>query len=165
MNGQHHYAVNVTWTGNRGQGTSGYKEYDRSHTISITNKPDILGSSDTAFQGDATRHNPEDMLVTSISTCHMLWYLHLCADAGIIVTGYTDQATGTLQESPVNGGQFTEVTLHPVATITDSSKTEQAIALHKKAHEKCFIANSVNFPVHIDAACNTAQGVLSPQQR
>src|SRR4051812_13278000 len=100
MNKQHHYPVTVKWTGNRGQGTSDYRGYDRSHTISIKNKVDISGSSDTPFHGDATRHNPEDMLVASLSTCHMLWYLHLCADTGVIVTDYTDHATGTLQESP-----------------------------------------------------------------
>lgn len=153
MNKEHHYAVNVTWTGNRGSGTSGYTGYDRNHTISIKNKPDILGSADAPFRGDTTRHNPEDMLLTALSTCHMLWYLHLCADAGIIVTGYTDHATGTMLQLPTGGGHFAEVTLHPLVTITDASKTEQAIALHEKAHEKCFIANSVNFPVKCEAAC------------
>ena len=155
MDKQHHYSVNVTWTGNRGQGTTGYADYDRNHIISIKNKPDILGSADAPFRGDITRHNPEDMLVTSLATCHMLWYLHLCADAGIIVTGYTDHAIGTMLQLPTGGGHFTEVTLHPLVTITDGSKTEQAIALHKKAHEKCFIANSVNFPVKCEAECNS----------
>jgi organic hydroperoxide reductase OsmC/OhrA len=155
MDKQHHYSVNVTWTGNRGSGTSSYTEYDRNHTISIENKPDILGSADAPFRGDITRHNPEDMLVASLCTCHMLWYLHLCADAGIIVTNYTDHATATMLQLPTGGGHFAEVTLHPVVTITDNSKKEQAIALHKKAHEKCFIANSVNFPVKCEAICRT----------
>jgi organic hydroperoxide reductase OsmC/OhrA len=155
MKGAHHYSLTVKWTGNRGQGTTGYADYDRSHTISITNKPNISGSSDTAFRGDNTKHNPEDMLVASLSTCHMLWYLHLCADAGIIVTDYTDNATGTMVESPTGGGRFTEVTLHPIVTITDASKIDKANELHKKANEKCFISNSVNFPVRHEPTCIT----------
>ena len=146
MQGQHHYSLTINWTGNRGQGTTGYKDYDRDHIISIDNKVDILGSSDTAFRGDNTRHNPEDMLVASLSSCHMLWYLHLCADAGIIVTNYADTATGILQEAP-EGGHFTEVVLHPKVTVTDPAMIEKANALHDVAHKKCFIANSVNFPV------------------
>lgn len=153
MKGQHNYSLTVTWTGNRGQGTTGYRDYDRSHTIAINNKPDILGSSDTAFRGDATRHNPEDLLLASLSTCHMLWYLHLCADAGIIVTDYTDNATGIMTESPTGGGRFTEVTLHPIVTITDISRADDADKLHKTANEKCFISNSVNFPVKHEPKC------------
>jgi len=153
MNGRHHYSLTVKWTGNRGQGTISYRDYDRTHIISINNKPDILGSSDAAFRGDITRHNPEDLLLAALSACHMLWYLHLCADAGIIVMDYTDQATGTMTESPNGGGKFTEVTLHPTVTITDSSMIEKANELHKKANEKCFITNSVNFPVRHEAEC------------
>ncbi len=153
MKGEHHYSVNVTWTGNRGQGTMGYTDYDRSHTVSVNNKPDILGSSDAAFRGDTSKYNPEDMLVASLSTCHMLWYLHLCADAGIIVIDYTDNATGLMTESAGGGGRFTEVILHPTVTITDASMTDRANELHKKANEKCFISNSVNFPVKHEATC------------
>jgi organic hydroperoxide reductase OsmC/OhrA len=153
MNGTHNYSLTTKWTGNRGQGTTGYRDYDRSHTISINNKPDIFGSSDTAFRGDATKHNPEDMLLASISACHMLWYLHLCADAGIVVTDYTDNATGIMQESAGGGGRFTEVTLHPVVTITNVSMIDKANSLHAKANEKCFISNSVNFPVMHEPVC------------
>jgi organic hydroperoxide reductase OsmC/OhrA len=149
----HKYALTVKWTGNRGQGTSGYRDYDRSHTISVEGKQEILASSDTAFRGDPTKHNPEDLLLASLSSCHMLWYLHLCADAGVIVTDYTDHATGIMVESPTGGGHFTEVTLHPVVTITDISRADQANELHKKANEKCFISNSVNFPVHHAPLC------------
>jgi len=144
---QHNYSVAIKWTGNRGQGTTGYKDYDRSHTISVVGKDDISASSDTPFMGDKTKYNPEDMLVASLSSCHMLWYLHLCADAGIIVTDYTDNATAVMIQTSTGGGHFSEVTLHPVVTITDASKTEKANSLHEQAHEKCFIANSVNFPV------------------
>jgi organic hydroperoxide reductase OsmC/OhrA len=147
MHKEHHYNAGVTWTGNKGTGTSASVDYDRSHTISVHGKPDILGSSDAAFRGDITKYNPEDMLVISLSVCHMLWYLHLCADAGVVVTAYHDQAVGTMTEVPGGGGHFTSVVLHPHITLVDISQAELADSLHAKAHEKCFIANSVNFPV------------------
>ena len=154
MGRQHNYLLQIRWTGNKGTGTSDYRAYERSHTISIDNKADILVSSDVAFRGDKTKHNPEDMLVSSVSVCHMLWYLHLCADAGIIVTDYTDNATGVMEESATGGGRFTEITLHPIVTVTDGSKSEQAKALHKKANELCFISNSVNFPIKHEPVIN-----------
>jgi len=150
---QHEYSVDIKWTGNNGTGTSGYTAYERSHTVSIANKPDILGSSDTPFRGDGTKHNPEDMLLTALSSCHMLWFLHHCADAGIIVTAYTDHATGTLVVTPGSGGHFSEVVLHPTVTITDKTMIEEANKLHDKAHQFCFIANSVNFPVRHEPVC------------
>lgn len=147
MNKTHHYRTAITWTGNKGSGTSRYDAYERNHTLSIAGKPELLCSSDTAFRGDGTRHNPEDMLLASLSSCHMLWYLHLCADAGIIVTHYTDNAEGIMEEAPGGGGRFTEVTLHPHVTVQDASMIDKANALHDQAHVKCFIANSCNFPV------------------
>lgn len=144
---EHHYKATIKWTGNKGEGTTSYRAYSRDHIISIDNKTDIQGSSDTAFLGDNTKHNPEDMLLSSISVCHMLWYLHLCADNGIVVIDYIDNPTGILVQNETGGGKFKEVTLNPVVTITDSSKIEIANNLHKKANEFCFIANSVNFPV------------------
>ena len=153
MEKQHHYKTTVKWTGNRGAGTIRYDEYDRNHTFSVENKADIPCSSDTAFRGDGTRHNPEDMLVYSLSSCHMLWYLHLCADAGVIVTDYTDNATGTMEESPGGGGRFVEVTLHPVVKVNDASMIGHANEWHHKAHEKCLIANSCNFPVKHEPQC------------
>lgn len=153
MSKQHSYTVNVQWTGNNGTGTSAYDAYERSHTISIENKPDILASSDTPFRGDNTKHNPEDFLVSSLSTCHMLWYLHLCADAGVIVTDYTDHATGIMIQTEKGGGYFTEVTLNPVVTVTNESMIVKANELHNIARERCFIANSMNFPVHHQPVC------------
>lgn len=144
---EHHYKITIAWTGNNGTGTSGYAAYERSHTLRIAGKPDLACSSDTPFRGDATKHNPEDMLLSSLSSCHMLWYLHLCADAGVIVTNYTDEATATLVQTPENGGHFSEVTLHPVVTVAEPSMAELALELHEAAHRHCFIANSVNFPV------------------
>lgn len=143
---QHHYTLSVEWTGNKGTGTSGYRAYDRDHTVSIPGKPDLACSSDTAFHGDPAKYNPEDMLVASLSACHMLWYLHLCADAGVIVTAYSDQPSGIMVQTD-RGGHFTEVVLHPKVSVSDASMIEKATALHHDAHECCFIANSVNFPV------------------
>lgn len=147
MSAQHNYQLTVTWTGNTGTGTSGYRAFERSHTIQAENKPEIAGSSDPAFRGDKSCYNPEELLLASLSSCHMLWYLHLCSEAGIIVTGYADHATGIMTETENGSGQFTEVTLHPEVTISDSAMAGKANGLHKKANEMCFIARSVNFPV------------------
>ena len=147
MSKQHHYSLSMSWTGNRGSGTSGYRAYGREHTMSIEKKADVLLSSDPAFQGDATRYNPEELLLGSISSCHMLWYLHLCSDAGVIVTAYTDDPKGTMEESASGGGRFTEVVLHPLVTVSDASMIEKATELHEEANEKCFIAQSCNFPI------------------
>ncbi|REC46825.1 OsmC family protein [Chryseobacterium pennipullorum] len=144
----HHYKTTVQWTGNKGTGTSGYKDYERSHIIKAENKVMIEGSSNPFFRGDKTKHNPEEMFLSSLSSCHMLWYLHFCSEAGIIVTDYTDEATGTMTETANGSGHFTEVILHPIVTVTEESMIEKAKQLHHRAHEYCFIANSVNFPVY-----------------
>ncbi|MEO6720338.1 MAG: OsmC family protein [Ferruginibacter sp.] len=157
MNKVHQYAVAVTWTGNIGTGTKDYRSYERSHTISIDNKIEIAGSSDAAFRGDKTRHSPEDLFVASIAACHMLWYLHLCSDAGIIVTGYVDHATATMIETDNGGGRFSEVTLHPEVTVTDASMIGKAEELNQKANELCFIANSCNFPILHQAIITVAE--------
>lgn len=147
MDKTHHYSLSVKWTGNTGQGTKDYRAYDRSHLILVEGKADIAGSSDPSFRGDKTKHNPEELFVASLSTCHMLWYLHLCAESGIIVTDYVDHATATMTETSNGGGRFTEVVLHPTVTITDKSLREKAEALHHSANELCYIANSCNFPI------------------
>lgn len=147
MKKPHHYSATIKWTGNKGTGTDNYRNYERSHQIIIENKLVILGSSDPAYRGDKTKHNPEDLLVSSLSACHMLWYLHLCSEAGLIVLDYTDNATGVMIETSNGGGQFTEVILNPIVIVTENSMVEKANELHKKANELCFIANSVNFPV------------------
>ncbi|UYW01899.1 OsmC family protein [Flavobacterium agricola] len=147
MSKQHHYNANILWTGNRGEGTTSYKAFGREHTISIENKTAILGSSDPAFRGDKTKHNPEDLFLASLAACHMLWYLHLCAETGIVVTNYSDNATAIMAEMPNGSGKFIAATLNPSVTITNPDLIEKANALHKKANEFCFIANSVNFPV------------------
>jgi len=149
--GKHEYKIKVEWSGNRGEGTSGYRTYERAHEISAPGKPVIPGSSDPAFRGDRTRYNPEDLLVSSLSACHMLWYLHLCADAGIVVTDYLDEATGTMVETEQPGGHFTEVVLRPTVIVRPEADVNLAIRLHDRAHHLCFIAKSVNFPVRCEA--------------
>ncbi len=145
---QHVYQTITTWTGNLGGGTADYRAYLRDHELTAAHKSGpIPGSSDPAFRGDRSRYNPEELLVASLSACHMLWVLHLCADAGIVVTAYRDEATGTMAQSEDGGGQFTEVVLRPRMTIADAGKIAEAEAVHKRAHELCFIARSVNFPV------------------
>ena len=150
---EHHYKAHIMWTGNRGEGTKDYQSYDRNYTISIENKPDIAGSADTPFRGDGTKYNPEDFLLSSLSTCHMLWFLHFCADNKIVVTDYIDNPIGTMIENTGGGGHFTEVTLQPVVTISDASQIELANSLHSMANKKCFIANSCNFPVKHKPTC------------
>ena len=152
MNKQHHYATKISWTGNKGSGSIAAREYERSHLISIAGKQDILASSDVPFRGDGSKHNPEDFLVSALSSCHMLWYLHLCADAGVIVTAYEDAANGLMEEKPEGGGNFVEVILHPLITVKNKSMIEKAASLHAAANKKCFIANSCNFPVRHEAS-------------
>jgi|SRR5690606_17474251 len=144
---QHDYSVQVTWTGNLGQGTRGYRAYARDHEISVPGKPTLPGSSDPAFRGDPGRYNPEELLIASLSACHMLWYLHLCADAGIVVLEYLDRASGAMRETPDGGGRFVEVVLQPSVLIEAGPEVSRAERLHEQAHRLCFIASSVNFPV------------------
>lgn len=148
----HHYTIDLKWTGNEGKGTQNYKTYNRNHSINADGKyNEILGSSDPLFRGDKTKYNPEDLFLSSIASCHMLWYLHLCAANHIIVTSYTDKATGIMEESHNGSGQFKEVTLHPVIVIEDESQIGRAMELHTDANKMCFIANSCNFKIGHEA--------------
>lgn len=144
---EHHYKLTAVWHGNKGTGTSGLRAYDRSHTVSINGKPDLLLTTDNAAVGDKSKLNPEDLLVTAVSSCHMLSYLYVCAMEKIIVTDYVDNATGLMIENADGSGQFKEVVLNPVVTVADASMLATAEELHHKAHEICYIANSVNFEV------------------
>lgn len=147
MNRKHVYNLDIQWTGNTGTGTSGYSGYERSHSILVAGKLEIAASSDPAFRGDKTKHNPEELLLASISSCHMLSYLHVCATAGVIVLSYIDHATGVMEETPEGGGRFIEVTLNPVVSVSEIWMLDLAIQLHMQANQLCFIANSVNFKV------------------
>jgi organic hydroperoxide reductase OsmC/OhrA len=158
MANEHSYTVDVRWTGNLGQGTSGYRAYARAHEVSARGKPVIPGSSDPAFRGDPARYNPEELLVASLSACHMLWYLHLCADAGIVVMGYVDHASGTMAETS-GGGRFTEVVLRPAVSIRRGGDAGLAVKLHEQAHDRCFIARSVNFPIRCEPQVEVEEAV------
>ncbi|MEV0055185.1 OsmC family protein [Saccharopolyspora shandongensis] len=153
----HSYSATVTWTGNTGNGTSSYRDYSREHVVDIDGKPQLTASADPAFRGDPGLHNPEDLLVASLSECHMLWFLALCSTSGIVVTAYRDDASGTMVEDPDTGGHFTEVVLRPQVTITDPAMLPTAEKLHEQAHRKCYIANSVNFPVRHQPEIHIAQ--------
>lgn len=142
-----HYDVAVRWTGNRGSGTADYRGYDRTHEVSVDGKPVIAGSSEPSFRGDPDRWSPEELLVAALSQCHMLWYLHLAAVAGVVVAGYADAATGTMVTERDGGGRFTRVVLRPSVTVADPAMSRRAHELHGQANATCFIARSVNFPV------------------
>ena len=142
---QHHYEITVRWDCTEGT-TRDYLSYSREHVIEVAGKAALRGSADTAYRGDANLHNPEDLLVASLSACHMLWVLHLCADNGVEVLHYEDKAMGTMLDGP-GPGRFTEVILRPRVTISANSDEAAALAQHERAHRECFIANSVNFPV------------------
>lgn len=144
------YAATVTWTGNTGAGTASYQAYDRTYDIQSDGKPVIAGSSDPAFRGAPDRYNPEDLLIAALSACHMLWFLHLCADAGITVLAYEDRARARMRLDAAGGGRFVEATLRPTIVLADPGHRSDAAALHHTAHDRCFIANSVNFPVRCE---------------
>jgi organic hydroperoxide reductase OsmC/OhrA len=144
---EHRYSLTLRWTGNTGAGTSEYRAYRRDHVIEAAGKPPIVSSSDPHFRGDATRWNPEELLLASLSSCHQLWYLHLCADARVVVTAYEDQPLGFMRLESDGGGAFSRVLLRPQVTLASEAMRERALALHERAHALCFIARSVNFPV------------------
>ena len=146
----HTYPIRMRWTGNTGQGTREYRGYERAHEYSVDGKPPIPGSSDPAFRGDRTRYNPEELLVMSLSSCHMLWYLHLCAESHVEVVDYVDDAVGSMIETETTGGHFVEVVLRPTVTLAAGSDAALAESIHDRAHHLCFVANSVNFPVRCE---------------
>ncbi len=145
----HRYDTHVQWTGNDGNGTKTYRSYRRDYSITSREKRPIDGSSDPAFRGDPGRYNPEELLVASLASCHMLWYLHLCAVSQVNVLSYEDTASGIMREEENGSGAFVGVRLSPSVTISAGSDRAMATALHAEAHRLCFIANSVNFPVEI----------------
>ncbi len=147
---EHIYDIKILWTGNLGEGTQTYHSYSRNYTIASDGKKTIHASSDPLFKGDSDKYNPEELLLAAISSCHMLWYLHLCSENEIVVISYSDSSQGVMGVNADGGGQFNSVTLRPEITISDKSKKALAESLHAKAHKKCFISNSLNFPVTIN---------------
>ncbi len=149
MGALHSYTTAIRWTGAGETGTSSYTAYSRDHVVEVAGKPPILGSADPAFRGDPARHNPEELFVAAIAQCHMLWFLHLAAAAGLTVRGYSDEATGTMRVESAGAGQFTEVTLHPRVELDDTTDPSALEPVHHLAHQHCFLSRSVNFPVHV----------------
>ena len=155
MSTDHGYALTTVWTGGRGAGTAGYRVYGRDFRIEAPGKAAIAGSSDPEFLGDAARWNPEELLLAAASSCHMLWYLHLCASAGIVVLGYVDAAEGSMREEDGGGGRFTHITLRPQVTLAAAADEERAGALHQAAHRKCFIANTLACAIAVEPTFTT----------
>lgn len=147
----HEYTAQIEWTGNRGQGTRTYKHYDRNWSVMTSGKPPIACSNDPLLGGDPTLHNPEDLLLASLSACHMLWYLHYASVAGIVVLGYSDTPIGVGESMPDGAGRFVNATLRPHITLAPGADTAAADALHGDIHKVCFIARSVSFPVRCAA--------------
>lgn len=143
----HDYTTRILWTGNRGAGTAGYRAYDRTWDVAVPGKAVIHCSNDPLLGGDPIKMNPEDLLLSALSACHMLWYLHYASDAGIVVTGYEDQPIGAGEVGPKGAGRFVSATLRPVITLQEGADVDLATAIHVRIHEVCFIARSVNFPV------------------
>ncbi|MBC9935753.1 MULTISPECIES: OsmC family protein [unclassified Leucobacter] len=156
MKDVHEYQVEVEWLGNRGTGTSGYRDYSREHALRAAGKAEIAGSADPTFRGDPERWNPEELLLGALAQCHMMSYLHMAVRAGIVVVAYTDRAEGTMRTRGL-GGAFTEAVLRPVVTVAEASMVEAARFAHTEAREHCFIANSVNFPVRHEPEIRVAK--------
>lgn len=153
LHNEHRFTTFLRWTGNRGTGTSSYRAYGRDYEISAAGKSGaIAGSSTPVFRGDKDRYNPEELLIAALSGCHMLWFLHLCADSGIVVTSYEDDAGGTMKLNADGSGEFSEVVLRPRVQYAAMPPPEQIEQLHHRAHDLCFIARSVNFPVRCEPA-------------
>lgn len=147
MNREHHYTIDLDWLGNRGTGTSGFRDYGRELRVIAEGKHQIDGSADRTFHGDRDRWNPEELLLAALSQCHMLSFLFIAASKALVVMGYSDSPTGTLRLAEDDSGRFTSVTLRPRVELADESQRELSDGLHALAYSKCFIAQSVNFPV------------------
>lgn len=160
---EHRYTLTVTWTGNTGEGTLSYRGYKRTHTVTAEGPPELLGSADRTFHGERERWNPEQLLLASLAQCHMLAYLHVCVDEGVVVTNYVDRPTGSMKTETDGSGRFTGVVLHPEVAVADASMVEVATQAHHRANELCFIANSVNFMVRHEPVVKTSPEGPSPR--
>ena len=148
---EHHYSLTVRWTGNRGSGTSSYRDYSRDHDVEIPGLPVLPGSADPTFHGDRSRYNPEQLLLTALAQCHMLSFLHVAVKHGVVVLSYEDNATGMMRLNRDGSGQFETVTLRPQVRVADPAHIALAEQMHHEANQVCFIARSVNFPVLHDS--------------
>lgn len=150
MSENHEFVTAVLWTGNRGEGTSSHRDYDRTWSIVTDGKPVLPCSNDPRLGGDASLHNPEDLLVSALSSCHMLWYLHLASRAGIVVTAYCDEPIGVGESDPDGTGRFVEAVLRPRVRVREGTDLQRAEQIHHEIHRHCFIARSINFPVRCE---------------
>jgi organic hydroperoxide reductase OsmC/OhrA len=146
----HNFEARIVWTGNRGEGTRRYRGYDRSWRIDTPGKPPIECSNDPTIGGDPTKPNPEDLLLASLSACHMLWFLHLASNAGILVRGYEDTPLGIGETGPRGEGRYVRAILRPAITVERGTDLERANSLHAEVHTYCFIARSVSFPIECE---------------
>ncbi|MEO0327140.1 MAG: OsmC family protein [Pseudomonadota bacterium] len=147
---KHEFPSRIRWTGNQGMGTSSYTAYQRTWDMCLDGKEVLSCSNDPMLGGDPSKYNPEDILIAALSSCHMLWYLHLCSQADVTVLAYEDNPVGIGNSEPSGKGHFVEAVLRPSITITPDSDREKAISLHDEIHKYCFIARSVNFPVRFE---------------
>lgn len=143
----HNFTTNVVWTGNRGEGTTHYRAYDRTWDIAVPGKAPVHCSNDPMLGGDPTKMNPEDLLLSALASCHMLWYLHLASDKGIVVLEYTDAPIGYGESDPSGAGRFLSAELRPQITVKKGTDLVLAESIHHKIKDVCFIARSVAFPV------------------
>lgn len=157
MSKVHAYKSHIVWTGNTGDGTRTYKGYDRTWNIEVPGKPVIPCSNDPLLGGDPSLMNPEDLLLSSLSACHMLWYLHLASSAGITVISYHDTPIGEGEVAPNGAGRFLRATLHPVIEVEEDADIDKALSLHNEVHKYCFIARSVSFPIEYQAEVRVLQ--------
>jgi organic hydroperoxide reductase OsmC/OhrA len=156
MGALHLYTVDVRWTGAGDTGTTAYTAYGRDHEVRVEGRPVLPGSADPAFRGDPTRWSPEQLFVAALSQCHMLWFLHLASADGVVVVGYEDEAVGRMRVESAGAGQFTDVVLHPRITVRGDVDDARVAEVHRRAHEHCFIARSVNFPVRHEPVTHRA---------
>ena len=163
----HRYKATLEWRGNHGDGTRHYDGYGREFEVAVPGKPPLVGSADPAFRGDPALHNPEELLLIALSSCHMLSYLALCASQHVCVLAYRDRAEAVMATDATGGGRFTGVTLYPEVVIGDAAQRVLATELHGKAHALCFIANSCNFPVahHADIRIASAAAATAEHAR
>lgn len=148
---EHEYASRIIWTGNTGEGNRTYRGYMRTWDLSAPGKPTVACSNDPLLGGDASKYNPEDMLLSALSACHMLWYLHLASDAGVVVHGYQDDPVGIGETSPDGAGRFIRAVLRPTIELEEGCDTARADRIHDEIHKFCFIARSVSFPISCEA--------------
>lgn len=147
MSHTHLFEGGLRWTGQSGE-ADGKLKLERAFVLDFPGIAPIAGSSPAVFRGDDAYHNPETLMVASLMACHHLTYLSTCERAGVRIVSYQDSATGTLAMKD-GKMRMVEVLLRPVVRIADATQLEAATAAHAKAHEHCFMANSVNFEVKV----------------